>query len=207
MTDVPAAPQTDAPPSATDIAERAQQWKVLFLSQQLSLMAMMLPGLPVLTAALDMAGTPRDGDFPMDLMHGTDEPGPERERYSFSAREVATVASKIRGPILNDLMAMPMLAAAVRVHDMIRLSGLDDPDVPLLQFARHYRNATAHGDRWHFTGDQPKRPARCRDLTLTADLHGQRASFHTISPRLHVEFLDDIANHFVPGLVPEPPRS
>jgi len=31
-----------------------------------------------------------------------------------------------------------------------------------------------------------------------------RVTMEAVSPRLYVDFLDDIANHFVPGLVPPP---
>ena len=206
MSDAPINTPPTTPPTGEEIALSAQQWKVLFLGQNLSVMSMLMPDLPVLRAALELAGLPLDGDFSMDLMHGTDEAGPNRERYSFSAREVATKASMLRGTILQDLISMPMLTAALRVHDMVKLSGLNDPNEPLLEFARHYRNACAHGDRWYFRGEEPRRPAQCRDVALTADLHDARATWNVVSPRLHVEFLDDIANFFVPGLVPEPWR-
>ncbi len=79
-------------------------------------------------------------------------------------------------------------------------------DVPLLQFARHFRNACAHGDRWHFNADQPKYPAALRNLVLTRDLRGQQATFVTVSPWHFIEFLDDLSNHFAPGSVPPPTR-
>ena len=64
------------------------------------------------------------------------------------------------------------------------------------------RSAPASVDpSWHSALTSP---ATCRGLTLTDDLHGKRATLEAVSPRLYVDFLDDIANHFVPGRVPPP---
>jgi hypothetical protein len=82
---------------------------------------------------------------------------------------------------------------------MIDQGGHRDRREPLLEFARHYRNACAHGDRWSFRAGEPCFPASCRQLTVTAALHGQKATWTTVGPRLHVEYLDDIADHFAPG--------
>jgi hypothetical protein len=120
-------------------------------------------------------------------------------------REILTKLTTLRGPIVgNDLMAVAMLLGATRLGDMILEAGLSSREEPLLQFARHFRNAAAHGDRWEFRGDEPQYPAECRDLALTQDLHGQRATWVTVDPKRYVEFLDDISNHFLPGSVPPP---
>lgn len=104
----------------------------------------------------------------------------------------------------DDLFAIGMLLGATRLGNMIERRGiLNDTGMPLLQFVKHFRNACAHGDRWHFIGPI-KYPASCRDITLTDDLHGKRAMMDVVAPRLYVDFLDDISNHFVPGRVPPP---
>jgi hypothetical protein len=36
--------------------------------------------------------------------------------------------------------------------------------------------------------------------------NGKRATFKTVSPKLYVEFLDDISNYLLPGAVPPPTR-
>jgi hypothetical protein len=61
-------------------------------------------------------------------------------------------------------------------------------------------------DRWYFKNGEPKHPASCRGLTLDASLDGKRATFETVSPKLYVEFLDDISNYLLPGAVPPPTR-
>jgi hypothetical protein len=103
-------------------------------------------------------------------------------------------------------MSISMLLGGTRIGDLIIKGNHSRRDVPLLQFARHYRNACAHGDRWEFKPGQPETPAVCRGLTITSNLHGQRATWTSVSPRLYVEFLDDISNYFLPGSVPPPQR-
>lgn len=45
-----------------------------------------------------------------------------------------------------------------------------DPNIPLWEFFRHTRNAAFHGNRFHFLGDEPKRPASWRGLEITRNL-------------------------------------
>jgi hypothetical protein len=99
-----------------------------------------------------------------------------------------------------------MLLGGTRIGDMILQGNYSKRDEPLLQFARHFRNACAHGDRWSFRDGEPKYTASCRDLTLDASLEGKRATYDTVSPKLYLEFLDDISNYFLPGSVPPPSR-
>jgi hypothetical protein len=191
-----------APPVVPEIAQRAQEFKILNLALQFGMAAFFLPDLPILRALLQFNGQSPDDDLPMHLL--SDVPGDET-RLTFSAREVMSKASQLRGEILgHDFMSIAMMTGATRIADMIQSGGYSRTDVPLLQFARHYRNACAHGDRWEFRPGEPKYQASCRHLTLTPALHGQRATFATVSPRLHVEFLDDITNYFLPGAVAPP---
>ena len=44
---------------------------------------------------------------------------------------------------------------------------------PELEFFRHLRNAAAHGNRWHFVGGEPRRPAAFQRFTLDSTLHGK----------------------------------
>jgi hypothetical protein len=183
------------------IARRAQEFKIMTLALAMSVTTMMDPRLPVLHWTLDQAGVPRDGDIPMQLLHG-DEP----ERLTYSTREVLTKMTKLQGDPVRDLLSISMLLAGTRLGHMINTGGHMRKDVPLLQFARHFRNACAHGDRWHFAAGEPRHPAALRDLVLTRDLQGQQATFVTVSPRRFVDFLDDFSNHFAPGSVPRPTR-
>jgi len=196
--------QTSTEPSAVlEIAERAQQLKIMHLALSLALPSFFDPELPLLRTVLKFTD-PNATDVPFELpsdLSGDDQ------RLVYSSREILSKASALRGPIVGqDLMAVSMMVAATRIGDMIQSGGYTKTDVPLLQFARHYRNACAHGDRWEFRGVEPRTEATCRHLTLAPSLHGRRATFATVSPRLHVEFLDDIANYFLPGSVPPPRR-
>jgi hypothetical protein len=183
------------------IARRAQEFKIMTLALYMSVTIMMDPRLPVLQWTLDQARTPRDSDIPIELPYG-DEP----ERLSYSTREVLTKMANLQGDPVKDLLSISMLLAGTRLGHMINTGGHMRQDVPLLQFARHFRNACAHGDRWHFVAGEPKYPAALRDLVLTRDVHGRQATFVTVSPRQFVDFLDDLSNHFAPGCVPPPTR-
>lgn len=187
-------------PAREQIAKRAQEFKIAYLALQQALVAMLHPDLPLLQVMRAILKVPPGADVPLQV-RGRRQPD---KVLSYSTMEVMTRAATLSGDIGVDLMASGMHMAAIRLEDMIKTEGLRDRDVPLLEFARHFRNACAHGDRWHFTGDEPKTPATCRELTLTADLHGTRATWITVDPRLFIEFLDDLSNHFVPGLVPPP---
>ncbi|WP_337826235.1 hypothetical protein [Pseudonocardia sp. UM4_GMWB1] len=190
-------------PTHADIARRAGELKVFMLAMNLGIPAMFLPSLPLLTISLQLTDAPPSSDLPVDLVYGEDD-GTPRERLRFSAREILTTASRLRGPFLMDVMSTGMITGAIVIGDMIDKGGHRDKSVPLLEFARHYRNACAHGNAWHLNPGEPRHPAACRHLALTADLNGQEAAWRTVGPRLHVEFLDDIANHFVPGSAPAP---
>lgn len=51
----------------------------------------------------------------------------------------------------------------------------DQPDrdgSPVWEFLRHCRNAAAHGGRFHFIGDEPRRPAHWHHLQITSGLQG-----------------------------------
>ena len=171
----------------------------MHLALTLNLPALLHPQLPALHTFLAVNGLPADADLPVEVMNDPSD----ADRIVFQAREVFTLASKLRGDTLfHDLISTSMTNAAVRLGDMIQKGGHGRTDVPLLQFARHFRNACSHGDVWNFAADGPPHLAACRSLTLSGNLVGQRATWKTVSPRLFVEFLDDISNYFVPGLVP-----
>lgn len=183
---------------AEEIAHRAQQFKVVVLAQQLTLVTLVDEGRAVLRFHQTLAGIGPDADLPVVLSDG-----PGHEDLVVSAREVLAAAAQLRGAPIRDLMTMSMMTAATQLGDMIVTGGHSRQDVPLLQFACHFRNAAAHGNRWHFGPGEPKNPATCRHLTLTPDLHGQRAAWGTVTPKLFALYLDDLANYFIPGLVPE----
>ncbi len=194
-------------PTTHDIAERAHLLKVVFLALGACVPAMLDPDLMILRGLLVKAGAqPHEENFPMEVGgHERIRPGIDKV-LTFSMREVLTAASTALpfDVVRDDVFAIGMLHGGIRLGDMINRGGfLNDTSVPLLQFAKHFRNACAHGDRWHFQGPiSIRRPAA--GSPITDDLHGKRATMEAVSPRLYVDFLDDIANDFVPGRVPPP---
>lgn len=189
-----------AKPTGEQIADRAAQFKVMFLAQQLTLITLVDEGRAVLQAYQQLTGVGPNDDIPVVF---NDSPG--HEQIAFSAREILAVASKLPGDAVRDLMTMSMTSAITTLEQMIKEGDHRQPAVPLLQFALHFRNAAAHGNRWYLRGGQPKHPAACRHLAITPGLHGKQAAWGTVTPLLFVHFLDDLANYFVPGFVP--PRS
>lgn len=189
-------------PTNADIAQRAQELKVMYLGLMLMLPLMFDPQLPALQWALQRGGISED-DIEIQLRHRSED----QEKLTYSVRMVLTLASQLRGPVMaEDLLSASMLVGGTRIGDMIGQRGRYPEDVPLLQFARHFRNACAHGDRWYFRDCEPRYTATCRDTVLDPSLQGRRCTYETVSPRRYVEFLDDISNHFVPGSVPPPGR-
>lgn len=177
---------------AVTIAQRAVELKLVALALPVSLGPLMHPDRPVLQWMLSLTGAPPDGDIPITL------PSQGECVLSFSMREVMTKITQVRGETLShDLLSTGMILGAVRLGDLIVRGNYNRKDAPLLQFARHYRNACAHGDRWHFRPDEPKAVASVRGLTLTRNLNGTRATFATVSPRLHIEFLEDVHAYFL----------
>lgn len=66
---------------------------------------------------------------------------------------------------------------------------------PTLEFFRHLRNALSHGNRWHFTNNEPRRPATSREFELDASLHGQTVLFEYMLPGDVFDLFDDTAAH------------
>lgn len=180
-----------APPNADAarrIALRAQEHKLLFyrVEPRRAGHAPSRRSAPALDAPANKGGIRRGRTG-----HPRGPKGDE-EKVSFSAREVLTKLTALRGDIVSqDILSIAMLLGATRLGDMILQAGLSRRDEPLLQFARHFRDAAAHGDRWSFRQGQPETPAACRDLVLAANMVGGRpgrpslrrgmSSFWTIS--------------------------
>ena len=212
--------QDPRPPLATldpkvQVAVRAVELRHLFLTLQVVHDLARDPAIPLLQPYLDLTAAPGARDHPIALLHPDDlaqrfpPHHPTREPIRFSARRVlqAMASDDVSDELIGeDLASIAMMHAAIRLGDLLDRHHLYRANVPVLQFARHFRNACAHGDRWYFEKGQPhpKQPAQCRHLVITAALQGQRATFETVTPRLFVEFLGDVANHFVPGIAPPP---
>lgn len=185
-----------------DIANKALELRTVFLGLTSSIPAMLSPDLPIFRYLCSVV-QPRSpftsaSDYPSNLRHGDSDP----EALVFSTRDVFTRLAEIKHETMwEDLLPAAMLLGTVRVGDMIldannyeQISG-----DPMIQFVRHFRNACAHGDRWSFHQGQPDKPAVFRGVALSNSLNGQRATFETVTPRLYVELLEEIANYFVPN--------
>jgi len=96
----------------------------------------------------------------------------------------------------EDLVAFATIYATTRIGDEVDRLQLRDETSPLMEFLRHLRNACAHGNRWYFTGTEPKNPAVWRHLTVEPAWHGQRAMYGTLGPAEYLDLLDDLAGRF-----------
>ncbi len=96
-------------------------------------------------------------------------------------------------------MPLAAMQGATRLGDDLGQAGLDDRGEPLLQFARHLRNACAHGNRWHFRPGEPKHPAALRGRQLDTSLHGSNALFDWVGPGDYLDFLEDLATFLRSG--------
>src|SRR5699024_3194284 len=63
---------------------------------------------------------------------------------------------------------------------------------PKVQFLRHQRNASAHGNQFFFKPGQPDKKASWRNNELTSDLNGNECFFDTISTGDIPLILEDI---------------
>ena len=70
-----------------------------------------------------------------------------------------------------EFMRRGMASAIISVHDEIRRRGLEDK-VEDMEFLRHIRNACGHGNRFTFKRDEPRRPAKLKELEIKKDLDG-----------------------------------
>lgn len=181
-------------PTAALIARRACELQVIFLGLSVSLAVMLDPSLPVLrhlNARMNVADPL--GDFPINLFY---EPN-DRDALSFSARKVLTNMTELSNDArVKDLMTIGMMQGGIRIGDLIIAGQHGRKDVPLLQFCRHFRNACAHGEKWHFNDAEPKYPASVRGRKLNASMHGQPVMWTWMSPRLYAEWLADVAIYF-----------
>lgn len=175
-------------PTAQDIATRAREFQAMYIGVMLALPPLLDPATPLVAC---MARYGQTADSPVQVVR--------KDGTVHSTESVGTwlrLVSELRGDVMaRDLMSVGAIQAASRLGDMIDAAGLRDPSVPLLEFARHYRNACAHGDRWHFVSGEPRRPAVLRGRALDANLHGTRATYDWVGPGDHMDFLDDIAHY------------
>jgi hypothetical protein len=172
--------------AATDIADRAEAFKTGFIGLVLSLPALLHPRVPLLQVYETVLDIP--GSAPAEI-HRQDGTIHSDEPIAEILRQVTTLPG---GGLEGDLMPLAAMQGATRIGDDLQQAQLMTTSEPLLEFARHFRNACAHGNRWHFRHGEPKHSASLRGRQLDASLHGSRALFDWVGPGDYLDFLDDL---------------
>lgn len=127
-----------------------------------------------------------------------------RDDTYYDGIDVWAVVEQARTKEFNLTFMRALLSAGIAwVGDQLTVESyfddrLRDGEVraPVLEFFRHLRNAVSHGNRWHFTGGEPRRPAAFGPLVLDASLHGsERVLFEYLGPGDVFQLMDEIAHH------------
>jgi hypothetical protein len=180
--------------TAAAISRRALELKAVFLGQ-------------VIWTGIS-AAAPRDVLAAMNTLCGATEPtyddlpitvGEETEPFcqQHMASAILHAHQRMSGDSrVDDIMTAAMTLGAMRIGDLITRGNHRDRAVPLLEFARHLRNAAAHGGTWHFRPHEPASPATLGDRSLTRHAHGTQTFFAWVSPQLYALFLDEVHHHF-----------
>jgi hypothetical protein len=175
---------------AERIATLAEELKAAYAGLNLAVVTLADPRLPLWPVWRDVYEMTPDAPLIIRRQDGTQHSG-ERV-YDVLARAAAIPGGGLRG----DLLSFVCMHGATRIGDQIKEAGLRDKDNPLLEFVRHFRNACAHGNRWHFTNNEPRYPAALRGRAVTAAMHGSRAAPDWVGPGDYLDMLDDLITHF-----------
>ncbi|UOB11336.1 hypothetical protein MQE23_20680 [Streptomyces sp. HP-A2021] len=177
---------------AERIAQVADELKIGFCGLNLAILPLADPRQPLMAIYRDLYEQTVNSPLVVYRNDGTPHSA-ERLTDTFA------MASSTPGAGLGeDLLNFAAMHGATRLGDAIERAGLRDRTNPLLEFVRHFRNASAHGNRWHFRNGEPRQPAACRGITLTAALHGSKASGGVVGAGDYLDMLDDVAAHFRP---------
>ncbi len=184
---VPTPPAWSSPPTPSEIADWALEFRATYRAFNLSLPLLLHPGLPLLETYQRVFGQGPETPVVIRRNDGT-------VQSELSFREILSDVAAVRGGGLRgDVLTFTAMHGVVRLGDSLSLAGLSGRTEPLLQFARHLRNACAHGNRWHFLGGEPKLPAALRGSALDNSLHGTQAIMGWLGPGDYLDFLDDLA--------------
>ena len=184
---------TSDPPSAAHVARRAEELRIIFLGLNMAVIAMSLPSHPLLRAVNEACGnfgTPVD----QPIVVGDESLGLEEK---FSALEVLHKLVNLSGDSrVEDVMHVAMMQGAIRMGALIHTGRFRDPNDPLLEFTRHFRNACAHNGKWHFRNGEPRNPAELQGHSLEASMHGAQALWSWVTPFLYMQRLADLRDYF-----------
>ena len=169
-----------------EIADKAEELKTGYLAVSLAMPVVLDPRLHVLH--IYERYYEQTGESPVEVLR---HDGTLHSDESLKA--ILTRATKIPGAGLRgDALAFAAMHGSTVLGDMLIGAKLIRADEPLLQFARHLRNACAHGNRWHFLHGEPKTPASLRSRSLDPALHGAQAINGWVGPGDYLDDLDDL---------------
>jgi hypothetical protein len=173
--------------TASEIADLAENLKTAFVGLQLSFPVLMHPRAPLLEFWEAEWGMPEGAPVEIRRQDGTQH---SDESIGAILRRIPALPG---GGLEEDLLPLVAMHGTTKLGDQLVQAGLTSTKEPLLQFARHLRNACAHGNRWHFRGEEPRCAARLRGRQLDASLHGSKAMYGWLGPGDYLDFLDDLA--------------
>lgn len=175
--------------AASDIADQAESLKTAFVGLQLSVPMLMHPQAPLLDFYATVAEMPAEAPVQIRRQDNTVH---SDESIGEILRRIPTMPG---AGLQKDLLPLTAIYGAMILGDRLQQAQLMRADEPLLQFARHLRNACARGNRWHFRGGEPKHKAELelRGRRLDASLHGSKALYDWLGPGDYLDFLDDLA--------------
>ncbi len=115
--------------------------------------------------------------------------------YYESLDVYASLQSAANHPPFNRLqLGMIFFLIFSAVGDRLQRTQYFDK-APVLEFFRHIRNGVSHGNRLHFLGPEPRRPASFRGFTLSAADHGKTLFFEYMLTGDAMDLLDDTEAH------------
>lgn len=176
------------PAAQEDVAAQADGLKAGYLGLSLALVPLLDPRLPLLDVQQRYYEMPADAPFEVKRKDGSMHSATSLQEVFRDA--AALPHAGFRAGILN----IGIIMGATSLGDALMQAQLMRTSEPLLQFARHLRNACAHGNRWHFTRGEPKHPAALRGRELEAPLHGTPAVMDWLGPGDYLDYLDDLAS-------------
>lgn len=179
----------------SEIADIADRHRGLVLALNMTWTLILHPSLPLAQIYAPVAcGGQHGEDVPCYVRDAADDPDPI-VTSSYETYRTAAAAAQGMPTAKVRVLSIAMGAAVTHLRDEIEKSGLHRFEDPLLEFLRHLRNASAHGDEWYFKGEEPRNEAHFGGLTLTKDLHGQ-STLHTFGPKSALLLLEAIREHF-----------
>ncbi len=93
-----------------------------------------------------------------------------------------------------NFMGMSFMMALSFVGDALSQNAYFDR-TPELEFFRHVRNGISHGNRFHFEGREPVRPATFRAFAIDRALEGRTVLFEFLSTGDCFDLFDHIEAH------------